>query len=89
MNNYDLKLVNDTIIKSDKPYQVKKRFCSGRSIYESIDLFARNPLGKSSLKVYEHYRRLKNISETPISFESKGHPEDVELIIHYNIDNKL
>jgi hypothetical protein len=88
-SNLDLKILNDSMIGTkDSTYLIRKRYLKNPSIYNSIDLFNRNPIN-GSLKVYEHYKRLNNISESPISFEDLVKFEDIAEIIQYNIDDVI
>lgn len=86
ITNVDLKILNDHIIGGDKIHLVRKKYLKDESIYNSIDVFYRNPIS-GSLKVYEHYKRLNNISESPIEFEDDVKSTDIDSIMKYNMDD--
>lgn len=89
--NSELRSVNDAIIKSTNKTikKVKSKYVKFTQVYKSIDLYERSPLLRSSLKAYEHYKRLKNISETPVHFDADVKEEEIPLILKYNLDDVL
>jgi hypothetical protein len=89
VTNQELKKFNDYLFKTEENwYMIRQEKITRPRKFESIDLFRRNPLGeKQSLKMYEHYKRLNNISETPVDFQSNVKDEEVELVLQYNLDD--
>jgi len=91
LDNERLKKCNDEIINSDSysVYTTMKSFLPKKykRNYNWIDLFNRNPYLKTSLKTYQHYKRIDNISETPIDFNSRVKEEEIKSILDYNLQD--